>query len=85
LPVNTTKEQEKKAEAPVEKIKQEAEGKPKSWLAKRVAWLRDLYKKWLDKKNQEHDQQKIGFFSNILRVIMNGIDYLMRKLQNAVD
>ena len=62
-----------------------AENKPKSWLAKKIQWLKDLYAKWKQKADEEHDQNKIGFFKNILRLITHYIDYLLKKLQSASD
>ena len=65
-----------------ENIKKKAENAPKSWIGQKIKALRDLYGKWLKKKNEEHDSGKIGFFSNILRIIANCIDWLLEKLQN---
>ena len=75
----------KQVEQVVHNTEKAAEKKPKSWLAQKIYALRQLYAKWLKKKNEEKDQGKIGFFSNILRIITKGIDFLLKKLQNFVD
>ena len=69
----------------IQKAEKEAENKPKSWLAQKIYALRQLYAKWLKKKNEEHESGKIGIISNILRIIAKGIDWLLKKLQNFVD
>ena len=67
----------------VNSMEKSAENKPAGFISSKIAALRKLYQNWLAKKNQEHDQGKIGFFSNILRVITNCIDRLLAKLQGA--
>jgi len=66
-------------------ILSQAENQPKTWIAKKISSLRGLYQKWLKKANEEKDSGKIGMFKNIARVIMNVIDKLLAKLQNATD
>lgn len=83
--IQTNQQEKEKINKFVIKIEREAEQKPKSWLAQKIYALRQLYAKWLKKKNEEKDQGKIGFFSNILRLITKGIDFLLKKLQNFVD
>ena len=66
----------------VNKLTDEAEKKPKAFIAKVIYSLRGLYRKWLEKQNQAKKEGKdIGFFTNILRVITNCIDKLLKKLQ----
>lgn len=76
-------QKEKQVESTINNIEKEAENKPAGFISSKIAALRKLYQNWLAKKNQEHDQGKIGFFSNILRVITNCIDRLLAKLQGA--
>ena len=76
-------QQEKQVENVVNSMEKSAENKPAGFISSKIAALRKLYQNWLAKKNQEHDQGKIGFFSNILRVITNCIDRLLAKLQGA--
>ena len=76
-------QKEKQVESTINNIEKEAENKPAGFISSKIAALRKLYANWLAKKNQEHDQGKIGFFSNILRVITNCIDRLLAKLQGA--
>ena len=76
-------QKEKQVESTINNIEKEAENKPAGFISSKIAALRKLYANWLAKKNQEHDQGKIGFFSNILRVITNCIDRLLAKLQGV--
>lgn len=76
-------QQEKQVENVVNGMEKSAENKPAGFISSKIAALRKLYQNWLAKKNQEHDQGKIGVFSNILRVITNCIDRLLAKLQGA--
>lgn len=76
-------QKEKQVESTINNMEKEAENKPAGFISSKIAALRKLYQNWLAKKNQEHDQGKIGFFSNILRVITNCIDRLLVKLQGV--
>lgn len=76
-------QKEKQVESTINNIEKEAENKPAGFISSKIAALRKLYQNWLAKKNQEKDQGKIGFFSNILRVITNCIDRLLAKLQGV--
>ena len=76
-------QKEKQVESTINNMEKEAENKPAGFISSKIAALRKLYQNWLAKKNQEKDQGKIGFFSNILRVITNCIDRLLAKLQGA--
>jgi len=82
--VNGTPEQQQQAKQVAtltENIKKQAEKAPKSWIGQKIRALRDLYSDWLEKKNREYDQGKLGFFNGILRIIANCIDWLLEKLQ----
>lgn len=52
-------------------------------ISKIVASLRNFYKNFLQKANQEHDQQKISWYKNIARVILSYIDKLLAKLDKT--
>ena len=67
------------------KIVKQADNQPKTWIAQKIAALRKLYQKWLKKANEEKDENKIGRIKNVARIILNAIDKLMAKLQNATD
>ena len=51
------------------------------FISKKVAALRNFYKKFLDQANKEKDQNKISWYKNIARVILNVIDKLLAKIQ----
>lgn len=57
--------------------------KPKSWIAKKIAALRSVYAKWLNRANKETNANKAGAIKKICAKILNVIDALMAKLQNA--
>lgn len=76
----------KKMQQKTQKVLDTSEHQPKSVLARMVSSLQHLYREWLDKKNQaKANGQDVGFFSNILRVILNCIDKLMWKIRNWSD
>ena len=53
------------------------------FISKKVAALRNFYKKFLDQANKEHDQDKISWYKNIARVILTYIDKLLAKLDKT--
>lgn len=76
----------KKMQQKTQKVLDTSEHQPKSVLARMVSSLQHLYREWLDKKNQaKANGQDVGFFSNILRIILNCIDKLMWKIRNWSD
>jgi len=80
------KEAVKQTESKMKNILDTSENKPKNILARMVASLQNLYRKWLDKKNQaKQNGEDVGFFSNICRIILNCIDKLMWKIRNWSD
>ena len=92
IPSNPPKTEEAKKEAvkqtedKMKNILDTSENKPKNVLARMVASLQNLYRKWLDKKNQaKQNGEDVGFFSNICRIILNCIDKLMWKIRNWSD
>jgi len=66
----------------LERIKQEAANKPKTWIGKKIAALRAMYAKYQQKANQEKAAGQAGVFTKIASAILNCIDWLMNKLQN---
>ena len=63
----------------------EQEEYPKSWLAKKIAWFRSLYAKFMNKNKTVRDPGVFGFIKKICAMILNIIDKLARKLQHAVN
>lgn len=63
----------------------QSEQYPKSWLAKKIQWFRNLYAKFMHKNSASHQPGISGFIKRILATIARIIDMLMKKLQNAVN
>lgn len=66
-------------------LKKEAEHKPKSWIAKKVASLRKVYQKWLDLAKVERYRGQAGLIKRAAAKLLEVIDYLLKKLQNTAD
>lgn len=64
-------------------LKRKLTDAPKNVLAKAAARLREVYRKWLKKVNEEHASGKQGFFKKIARKIMQAIDWIMRKIEKG--
>jgi activator of HSP90 ATPase len=64
------------------KILKAANNKPKSWIGQKIAALRSVYKKWMDKA-QKADSSMAGRIKAAAGKIMAIIDQLMAKLQKA--
>ena len=62
---------------------QQYKNKPKSVIAKRIAALRGIYRKFM--VNAQRNPQKAGIFKRIAAKILSVIDKLMGFLQNATD
>lgn len=60
-----------------------ADSKPKSWISKKIASLRSIYAKWLRKANMEKNLRRASAMKKVAAAIMNVIDKLMKKLENA--
>lgn len=58
---------------------------PKSWLAKKIAWFRSLYAKFMHKNTIASQGGVTGFLKKIGAMILKVIDKLAEKLQNAVN
>lgn len=66
-------------------LKKEAEHKPKSWIAKKIASLRKVYEKWLNLAKVERYRDQAGLIKRAATKILEVIDYLLKKLQNKAD
>lgn len=64
-------------------LKRKLTDAPKNVLAKAAARLREMYRKWLKKANEEHASGKQGFFKKIARKIMQAVDWIMRKIEKG--
>ena len=64
-------------------LKRKLTDAPKNVLAKAAARLREVYRKWLKKANEEHASGKQGFFKKIARKILQAIDWIMRKIEKG--
>lgn len=58
---------------------------PKTWLAKKIAWFRSLYAKFMHKNTASPEPGFVGIIKRICATILRIIDTLTRKLQNAVN
>lgn len=63
-------------------LKRKLTDAPKNVLAKAAARLREIYRKWLMKANQEHDSGKQAWYKKIARKFMQAVDWIMRKIEN---
>lgn len=64
-------------------LKRKLTDAPKNVLAKAAARLREVYRKWLQKANQEHDTGKQAWYKRIARKIMQAVDWIMRKIEKG--
>ena len=69
----------------LQRIRAEAANQPHTWLAKKVAALRSIYLNYLNRARVERAQGRAGIFKKIASKILGVIDFLMRKLQHAVN
>lgn len=69
----------------LDRLKKEADNAPRTWLAHKVASLRGLYYKWLEKARTERDLRKAGIFKTIASKVLGVLDYLMSKLQKLTN
>ena len=67
----------------LDKIVAAASNKPKSWISQKIAALRGMYSKWLQKAQAESDAGKAGAIKKFAAKILACIDALMKKLENA--
>lgn len=59
--------------------------RPKSVIAKKIASLRRIYSKWLQRANNAIEDREAGICKRIAAKIMNIIDGLLNLLQRAAD
>ena len=55
--------------------------KPRTFLANCVSRLRETYRKFLAKANQENDNGKIKWYKQIARKILQAVDWILRKIE----
>lgn len=67
------------------KIKRFLTDKPREYLAKAAARLRQTYNKFLVKANQEKSEDRIKWYKNIARKILQVVDWVLRKIQKAAS
>jgi len=67
----------------LDKIVAAANSKPKSWISQKIAALRGMYSKWLQKAQAESDAGKASVIKKFAAKILACIDALMKKLENA--
>ena len=65
------------------KIKRFLTDKPREYLSRAVARLRHTYAKFLEKANKENDENKIKWYKQIARKILQAVDWILRKIQKA--
>ena len=67
------------------KLKRYVIDKPREFLAKMAAKLRNVYKQWLEKAKQESNAGKASFIKRIAAKILQAVDYIMRKIQGTKE
>ena len=67
----------------LDKIVAAANNKPKSWISQKIAALRGMYSKWLQKAQAESDAGKASVIKKFAAKILACIDTLMKKLEHA--
>ena len=77
-------EEAKKTESFLEKIKKNAIDKPRDWIAKKIAALNTMMRKYLVKEKQA-DPNSRGIFSKIKAMLAKAIEFLTRHLNNAMQ
>lgn len=65
------------------KFIKQAQNKPRTWIAKKIAALRSIYSKFMTQA--QRNPQKAGAFKRIAAKILSVIDKLMAKLQHATN
>ena len=63
-------------------IQRQMANAPKSWIAKKIASLRSLYKNYMHKAQLAKATGQAGIFTKIAHRILSVIDALMKKMQN---
>ena len=83
-PTAAAAEEAKKTESFLEKIKKNAIDKPRDWIAKKIAALNTMMRKYLVKEKQA-DPNSRGIFSKIKTMLAKAIEFLTRHLNNAAQ
>ena len=65
------------------RIKRFLTDKPREYLARAVARLRQTYNNFLLKADKEKEEGKIKWYKTIARKILQAIDWVLRKIQSA--
>ena len=65
------------------KIKRFLTDKPREYLSRAVARLRQTYRKFLLRADKENDENKIKWYKQIARKILQAVDWILRKIQKA--
>lgn len=69
----------------LQRIRAEAANQPRTWLAKKIAALRNIYSNYLNRARMERAQGRAGIFKTIASKILGVIDFLMKKLQHVAN
>ena len=67
------------------KIKRFLTDKPREYLARAVARLRQTYRKFLLRADKENDENKIKWYKQIARKILQAVDWVLNKIQKAAS
>ena len=67
------------------KLKKYVVDKPREFLAKMAAKLRNVYKQWLDKANKEANAGKASLIKRVAAKILQAVDYIMKKIQGSKE
>jgi hypothetical protein len=65
----------------LQKLVQTAKERPKSWIGKKIAALRNIYHKWMNAAEKTTDKTNSSLIKNAAHKILNVIDKLMAILQ----
>ena len=65
------------------KIKRFLTDKPREYLSRAVARLRQTYRKFLLRADKENDENKIKWYKQIARKILQAVDWVLSKIQKA--
>lgn len=66
-------------------ILKQSENKPKSWIARKIAALRNIYSKWLEVAKKQSDAGKANILKSAAAKVLQVIDALLAKMQKLSD
>lgn len=69
----------------LKKLQAEAKNQPRTWLAKKISSLRNIYRGYLERAREAKDAGQAGIFKRIASAILGVIDGLMKRLQNLAN